>query len=129
MTKPETIDVLPASPWPARARGVLASAQSVLLAFYKREYVSRDSHPPLTYRIEVHAEPFVKGRPSSMLATYHVSPDSIREDPSPSGRNLRGDFFQIGCGWVCPEPGFNRASLWLQPRPGQVRRHMYQFVP
>ena len=124
----EVIQVPPTFSWLARAQRVLSYAQSLLLAFYKREYQAKGNHPPLSYVIQVHAAPYGQERPNPVLAVYHVSPDYMRAQESEIDLRSHGAFFAVGRGWIFPETGFARARLWLQPRPGQVMQHQFEFT-
>lgn len=130
MTDPAPQIVLfpPALLWLARAQHLLGSAQSLLLAFHKRKYQAKGNHPPLSYAIQVHAAPCEQEWPNSVLAVYHVSPDYVRPQGSEIDLRSHGAFFAKGRGCIFPEAGFGRAPLWLQPRPGQLLQHQFEFT-
>ena len=116
----------PDSPWILRAQRLLAEIPSVILRLYKRGYRHRRDHPPLRYRIAVHAVPCQRGRRNPVQAWYHISAETVRRVENAADVPPGVD---TGRGWLFPEPGYGSGNLWLEPRPGCRLRYCFIFSP
>lgn len=106
---------------------ILFGIQSNILAYYKKGYVSGGNYPPLSYYVDVLRKKPQKEEAPEVMARYRVSPDALVEvKDRPKGLSvLRGQFYQVGVGWIEPHATKGEILLVLNPRPRVLIKYRY----
>lgn len=109
--------------------GMLSDFQSLILAYYKKEYLSGSCHPPLTYDVYLFGHMLRRGEVNHPLAVFHMGPDSIRHSPPKPYTEpaTTGSFYRTGIGWITPDRHERRVRLVLCPRKGIFFKQEYEL--
>jgi hypothetical protein len=111
---------------PQTVTELLRLAQHEALAYYKKGFCSNSEHPPLSYYVEVLAEPLRRSPRPEVIDAFLISADSMHKVatmPCKVGQAI-GRYFAVGRGWIYPSAYDDDLRLMLNPGRKIFRRFL-----